>query len=363
MEPLFLAAICGCEAGLFRDALHEVYIPRIQRGNDSFAAKILCARGALLSVLAHFFEDARWGSPVQIGAEGQSLNEEDQLFILTQAALYLTATRGYSAPEVRICYERAEYLCHSLDRPLLLYLSLVGQWRYSLVTDKLSATMRIAERVYALAQEQNDSALVIGAYRALTVPLHFSGDFETSGQYAVRGVELWRSRGVKSPVEELHAAAVSCLCFEALSKWHIEKNALCQATMTEAISLAIQDGIEGWRETGAMLVMTYWLALKAEAFYLADCISEALEAIREAEALVERSEERWWCAELYRLRGVFLTAIDGEEAQIVASFREAIRTAREQKSLFLEKRAEATYAEYRRQKASALGGHGFRLPL
>jgi predicted dehydrogenase len=30
------------------------------------------------------------------------------------------------------------------------------------------------------------------------------------------------------------------------------------------------------------------------------------------EALVERSEERWWCAELYRLRGVFLTAIDGE---------------------------------------------------
>jgi predicted ATPase len=125
----------------------------------------------------------------------------------------------------------------------------------------------------------------------------------------------------------------------------------------------IQDGIEGWRETGAMLVMTYWLALKAEAFYLADRISEALEAIREAESIVERSDERWWCAELYRLRGVFLTTIDGEEAQIVASFREAIRIAREQKSLFLEKRAEATYAGYRRQKASALGGHGFRLPL
>ena len=29
----------------------------------------------------------------------------------------------------------------------------------------------------------------------------------------------------------------------------------------------------------------------------------------------------------------------------------------------LEKRAEATYAEYRRQKASGSGGHGFRLPL
>jgi len=32
MEPLFLAVICGCNAGLYREALHEVYIPRIQRG-------------------------------------------------------------------------------------------------------------------------------------------------------------------------------------------------------------------------------------------------------------------------------------------------------------------------------------------
>ena len=94
MEPLFLAVICGCNAGLFREALHEVYIPRIQRGNASFAANVLGARGALLSVLIHFFEHGRWGSPVEMGVEGQSLTAEDQLFILMQAGLYLTATRG-----------------------------------------------------------------------------------------------------------------------------------------------------------------------------------------------------------------------------------------------------------------------------
>jgi hypothetical protein len=33
MEPLFLAVICGCNAGLFREVLQEVYIPRIQRKN------------------------------------------------------------------------------------------------------------------------------------------------------------------------------------------------------------------------------------------------------------------------------------------------------------------------------------------
>ena len=112
MEPLFLAVICGCNAGLFREALHEIYIPRIQRGNASFAANVLGARGALLSVLIHFFEDGRWGSPVRMGVEGQSLTAEDQLFILIQAALNITAIRE-SAPEAKICYERAESLCRS----------------------------------------------------------------------------------------------------------------------------------------------------------------------------------------------------------------------------------------------------------
>ena len=86
-------------------------------------------------------------------------------------------------------------------------------------------------------------------------------------------------------------------------------------------------------------------------------------AIREAEALAEEREERWWSAELQRLRGVFLTAMGAEESQIEASFCAAIRIAKEQKSVSLEKRAEATYAEYRRQKASGSGGRGFRLPL
>jgi hypothetical protein len=97
--------------------------------------------------------------------------------------------------------------------------------------------------------------------------------------------------------------------------------------------------------------------------YLADRTDAALEAIKEAEALAEKFEVRWWCAELRRLRAVFLTAMGVDEAQIEASFCEAIRIAKEQKSVSLQKRAEATYAEYRRQKTSGLGGRGFRLPV
>jgi len=59
-----------------------------------------------------------------------------------------------------------------------------------------------------------------------------------------------------------------------------------------------------YRATGSMIRLPYFLALKAEALYLAHRTSEALEAIREAEALVERTGERNWYAELPRLGGV-----------------------------------------------------------
>ena len=82
----------------------------------------------------------------------------------------------------------------------------------------------------------------------------------------------------------------------------------------------IEDGIEVWRASGGMLCVPFFLALRAEALYLANRTAEALEAIKEAERLAETSGERWWCAELHRLRGVFLTAIGADEIQIEASF-------------------------------------------
>ena len=108
---------------------------------------------------------------------------------------------------------------------------------------------------------------------------------------------------------------------------------------------------------GAILRLPYFLSLKAEALHLSERTLEALETIKEAEALAEKSEARWWCSEMHRLRGVFLNAIGADEAQIENSFCTAITTAKQQKSISLATRAEATYAEYRRQKTSALGGH------
>ena len=117
----------------------------------------------------------------------------------------------------------------------------------------------------------------------------------------------------------------------------------------------IEDGTRDYRATGAMLAMPFYLALKAEALYLADRTSEAIEVLNEAEALAERFEQRCWRAELHRLRGVCLAAMGADEAQIEASFCVAIRIAKEQKSVSLQKRAEASYAEYCRRKGERLG--------
>jgi serine/threonine protein kinase len=435
MEPLFLAVICACNAGLFRAALHEVYIPRIQRENTFFAANVLNARGALLSVLAHFFENGSWGSPFETAAEGESLTVEDQLFVLMQAAQYIPATRGLGAPEARICYERAESLCHSLHHPRLLCLAVKGLWRFSIMTDKPSVALPIAERLYSLAQEQDDPMLMIGANNALAGTLLYLSEFESARQYARRAVQLWRSGSVQSHPEDFDTPVVGCLCYQAMSEWHLGEIAACRANINEAISLAkelkdtnalalalnwaaslgqrernparvdrlaadlmelstrynfvyflavgaiyrgwarsasghsaegiarIEQGITDFRATGAVRGLPYYLSLKAETLHLADRTPEAVNAINEAERLAERSEDRVSCANLHRLRGVFLATLGAEETTIEASLCEAIRIAREQKSISLEKRAEATYAEYCRQKTTASGERGFRLPL
>ena len=352
-----------------------------------------------------------------------------------QAALYLTHTRGFAALEVRRCYERAEPLCRSLNRPLSLYVALMGQWRHSFSTEKLTAALQIAERIYSLALEHNESELMIGALSALASTLYFLGDFEAGRQYATRGVHLWRSRGAKSPVEEVDTPAISILCYHAQFDAQLGEITSARATMVEAVSLAnarndmhglavtlsfaaglesrqgnpveveryssdlielsarhgfgywmaigvvyrgwarsasgnsvesipsIEQGITDIRATGAALGIPFWLELKAEALYLANRTSEALEAINEAEILAERFENRRFYAPLHRLRGVLLAAMGADEALIEASFCEAIRIAKEQKSVSLEKRAEATCAEYRRQKASGSGGRQIRLPL
>src|SRR5262249_8172615 len=110
--------------------------------------------------------------------------------------------------------------------------------RYALNAEKLSRALHIVERFHALAQEQNDAALMLGACSALSVTLLSLGDFESARQYANRGVQIWRLGNVPSYAEDFHSPVVGCLCYGAMSEWHFGGIAACHAAMAEAISLA-----------------------------------------------------------------------------------------------------------------------------
>ncbi|MDO9310106.1 MAG: hypothetical protein Q7T85_00260 [Nitrosomonas sp.] len=62
MQPLFNAVAHGCAAGLYQQALKDVYLPRIKRNEVYFLAKKLGAYSDDLAVVANFFSKP-WSTP------------------------------------------------------------------------------------------------------------------------------------------------------------------------------------------------------------------------------------------------------------------------------------------------------------
>jgi predicted ATPase len=74
---------------------------------------------------------------------------------------------------------------------------------------------------------------------------------------------------------------------------------------TEGIA-CIEDGIGDYRGRGAIRGLPYFLALKAQSLHLANRTPEALEALKEADALMEKYEEYNMRSGLYHSVACFL---------------------------------------------------------
>jgi predicted ATPase len=107
----------------------------------------------------------------------------------------------------------------------------------------------------------------------------------------------------------------------------------------------IREGLAMASATGAEIWHPYNLAQLAEACGKAGRIDEGLEVIAEALNLVQEKGERWWEAEIVRLRGKLLLKRNPSElAEARISFERAIETARKQGSKSLELRATMSLA-------------------
>jgi predicted ATPase len=107
----------------------------------------------------------------------------------------------------------------------------------------------------------------------------------------------------------------------------------------------VRQGIAVWRATGAALGVPYFCTLLAEVSTHLGHTEDGLQALAEAHTLVEQQEERWWEAEVYRLRGVLLLRQPGmpqEEAE--TWMQRALDVARRQQAKSLELRAAMSLA-------------------
>jgi DNA-binding winged helix-turn-helix (wHTH) protein/predicted ATPase len=79
--------------------------------------------------------------------------------------------------------------------------------------------------------------------------------------------------------------------------------ALAEQGQREEGIAQMRQGLAAWQGIGIELLRPYYLALLAEAYSKAGQVEEALTLLAEAQAVVHRTRERWWEAELYRLKG------------------------------------------------------------
>src|SRR3990172_11917413 len=108
----------------------------------------------------------------------------------------------------------------------------------------------------------------------------------------------------------------------------------------------MRQGLAAWRATGAELVRPYFLALLAEASGKVGQVEEGLTVLAEAVSVVNKSGERFYEAEIYRLKGeiALMQAVGAglkptptEEAE--TCFRQAVDIARQKSAKSLELRA------------------------
>jgi len=106
----------------------------------------------------------------------------------------------------------------------------------------------------------------------------------------------------------------------------------------------LRSAIEAFKETGARLRLPYYLALLADAHLRAGEADAGLAVVEEALSVGRETNERWWDAELHRLRAALLLAGGAEASEAEAAVTRALDIARGQQARSLELRAAGALA-------------------
>ncbi len=379
--------------GLYRDGLEEHYSSlahhysrsgKIEKAVEylKLAGQQAVHRSANAEAISHLTK----GLELLKGLPDTPDRTQKELDLQTTLGTALMATKGYAAPQVEKAYTRARELCQQVGETSQLFPVLRGLCSFYLIRGKLETAHELGEQLLAMAQRQQDPALLMIAHSALGfIPLYL-GRAASAREHAEQGTALYDSRQYRSHafLYYLTDPGVSCLSHAALALWLLgyphqalkrsyQALTLAQALLdphtlvftlhfaawlyqfrregqlaqerAEAVTalsseqgfpvwvaqgtvlrgwavaeqgqaeegiIQMRQGMATWQATGAELGRPYFLALLAETCGKAGQIEEGLNTLAEALDTVNKNGERWYEAELYRIKGELLLAREGK---------------------------------------------------
>jgi predicted ATPase len=120
----------------------------------------------------------------------------------------------------------------------------------------------------------------------------------------------------------------------------------------------VRQGITAYRATGAAVFVPCFCTMLAEVWAHLGHIEDGLQALAEAHTLVEQHEERWWEAEVCRLRGVLLLRQTGtSQVEAQTWLQRALDVARRQEAKSLELRAAMSLSRLWQQQGKRQEAH------
>ncbi len=140
--------------------------------------------------------------------------------------------------------------------------------------------------------------------------------------------------------------------------------ALAMQGQGEAGMAEVCQGIAAYRATGAALLVPYYCTVLADVAAHLGHTEDGLQALAEAHTLVEQHEERWWEAEVCRLRGVLLLRQpETLQAEAETWLQRALDVARRQEAKSLELRAAMSLACLRQQQGKQAEARALLAPV
>ena len=205
------------------------------------------------------------------------------------------------------------------------------------------------EEALTLARELSEPTGMAHAALFASVLYQLRRDFLMSQYYAEAVIDISREHGLA-----LYGAMASIM-----QGWTASK----QGGAHEAIA-QINKGLAALDATGTFLVRPHFLALLAEVLAKIDRIEEALVLLDSAMAMVNSKGERYYEAELYRLKGeLLLKQTTDNQAKTEECFRRSLAIAESQKAKSLQLRTALSFARLYRSQDKPVEARNLLAPI